>query len=134
MTDKSPAVASNPSGIEISLALVPQLIKKKGKDTIVKNEDGNTVYRRSDAHVLYGLLKKLNTKLHPTRDWVYWPKIERKLEEAFYTESTTITLTIGESAFLKGYLVSLPEKEGKDMQFSGQEVETMETVKAQLPE
>jgi len=84
-------------------------IDKKGKQ--VKDLNGEKVYKRDDyMGLLNGLFMKFDTRLYDLKDYKLFLKLKDKFTEGWMNDKKQIELTLDQTVFLKGFLLSITAK------------------------
>jgi hypothetical protein len=88
-------------------------LDKKGKE--IKDEKGNKQYKRDDFIGLINLLNAFDTKIHDMKDYKMFLKLKDHIFANWVKENKTLELSLDEATFLRDYLSSFSEKEGKNI-------------------
>lgn len=125
--------------ISLKIKLIQKKTSKKDPRTILTVRDKNEKaiqYARNDLVGLLSLLNKMDTRLHPEKEWKMFLKVKDKLTEAAGTgevpEEVEVDLTLDEASFLKLYLSEFAQKEGKNSALAEYELRAWTNVRDQF--
>lgn len=126
--------------ITINLKRVAAFIKGKDGKAIEDFDphSGGIKCKQDDNWGLLQILGRFDSHLHPVSEWKTKLQIVDKLWEVFKKRDEKkaadlkLDLTLDEAAFLKSYLVNIPEKECKGVNIEEYETRTIIEILEQL--
>ena len=105
-------------------------LDKQGK--VAKDPKGEKQYKRDDYVGLLQLLNRFDSRLHTIKDYKSFTHLKDNLLQHWAKEDTTVDLSLDEATFLKEYLKTLPDKEGKEGRLAEFEIRTLIGILEQL--